>query len=397
MNRFIKGTIWGITGVAMLSLLPLQVGAAGMGIGEIPIAGISVTLDRYYTAANEKETETTTKLENEQRVIEKQTPVKEQVAENQQSAKEQKAAKEQKEKEEKEALQRASIDEAYDNSLGIADVDNHLNIRKGPGTSYSIVGHLPKDAGCYIYEIDKDGWAKISSGGVTGYVLTDYLIMGDEAKDYAQEVGYFAATVNTTTLNVRMEPTTDSKILTLIGDSASFEVVEDNTIDDEWIKIKVDDEEGFVNYEFVDIKYQLKKAVPSYDLETDGGSGGGVTSLRASIVAYAKQFLGCPYVWGGNSLAHGVDCSGFTKGIYANFGYYISRTSRTQAYDGVSINISSVRPGDLVFYSSGGTITHVAMYIGNGQIIHASSPRDGIMISNMYYQYPCRAVRIIND
>ena len=394
MNRFIKGTIWGITGAAMLSLLPLQVGAAGMGIGEIPIAGISVTLDRYYTAANEKETETTTKLENEQRVIEKQTPVKEQVAENQQSAKEQKAAKE---KEEKEALQRASIDEAYDNSLGIADVDNHLNIRKGPGTSYSIVGHLPKDAGCYIYEIDKDGWAKISSGGVTGYVLTDYLIMGDEAKDYAQEVGYFAATVNTTTLNVRMEPTTDSKILTLIGDSASFEVVEDNTIDDEWIKIKVDDEEGFVNYEFVDIKYQLKKAVPSYDLETDGGSGGGVTSLRASIVAYAKQFLGCPYVWGGNSLAHGVDCSGFTKGIYANFGYYISRTSRTQAYDGVSINISSVRPGDLVFYSSGGTITHVAMYIGNGQIIHASSPRDGIMISNMYYQYPCRAVRIIND
>ena len=95
----------------MLSLLPLQVGAAGMGIGEIPIAGISVTLDRYYTAANEKETETTTKLENEQRVIEKQTPVKEQVAENQQSAKEQKAAKEQKEKEEKEAkgIDRRSI------------------------------------------------------------------------------------------------------------------------------------------------------------------------------------------------------------------------------------------------------------------------------------------------
>ncbi len=393
MNRIRKGTVWGIAGAALLALLPLPVEAEGSGIGEMPIAGISVSLDRYYTAASEREAE----AKQEAKAVmeaEATTAKKEDTIKEKQDAKKE---KEKEEKEEKEALQRASIDEAYEDNLGIADVENHLNIRKGPGTSYSIVGHLPKDAGCYIYEIDKDGWAKISSGGVTGYVLTDYLIMGDEAKDYAQEVGYFAATVNTTTLNVRMKPTTDSKILTLIGDSASFEAVEDDTIDDEWIKIKVDDEEGFVNYEFVDIKYQLKKAVPSYDLEGDGSGSGGVTSLRASIVAYAKQFLGCPYVWGGNSLAHGVDCSGFTKGIYANFGYYISRTSRTQAYDGVSINLSSVRPGDLVFYSSGGTITHVAMYIGNGQIIHASSPRDGIMISNMYYQYPCRAVRIIND
>lgn len=348
MNRLTKCSLLGITGAALIAIAPIHVEAAGAG--EMAIAGISVSMDKYYSATNHQDGAT---------------------------------------------IQTLSLEKAYGDKLGIADVDNHLNIRNKPSTSGAVIGKLPKDAGCYIHEIDKNGWAKISSGGVKGYVSTDYLIMGDKAKEYAHEVGFYAATVNTTTLNVRMEPTTDSKILTQIGNSASFEVVEDDTIGEEWIKIKVDNEEGYVNAEFVDVDYQLKKAVSDSVLQVNSSTG--VTSLRANMVAYAKQFLGNPYVWGGNSLTNGVDCSGFTKGIYAKFGYYITRTSRSQAYDGVSINLSNVRPGDLVFYSTGGTITHVAMYIGNGQIIHASNPRDGIMISNMYYQYPCRAVRIIND
>lgn len=350
MNQIVKFSLICVAGAAFAVLAPAEAQAAGTPLGEIPIAGISVPMNRYYTATESHDTD---------------------------------------------VIQVLSLEEAYGANLGIADVDNHLNIRKGPGTNYETVGKLPKDAGCYIYEIDDDGWALISSGGVKGYVSSEFLITGDKAKEYALEIGFYAARVNTTTLNVRMEPTVDSKILTQIGDSSSFEVVEDDTIGEEWIKILVDNDEGYVNSEYVDVKYQLKKAVADSDLQVNSSTG--VTSLRASMVAFAKQFLGYPYVWGGNSLTNGVDCSGFVKAIYAQYGYSISRTSRTQAYDGVAIDIGSVRPGDLVFYSSGGTITHVAMYIGNGQIIHASNPRDDIMISNMYYQYPCRAVRIIND
>jgi len=193
-----------------------------------------------------------------------------------------------------------------------------------------------------------------------------------------------------------MEPTTDSKILTQIGNSASFEVVEDDTIGEEWIKILVSNTEGYVSAEYVTVDYQLKKAVSEYTLTVGGVNG--VSATRANMVAYAKQFLGNPYVWGGNSMTNGVDCSGFVKNIYSHFGITLrNRVSRYQATEGWAVSLNNLLPGDLVFYASGGTVTHVAMYIGNGQIIHASNPRDGIMISNMYYQYPYCARRYFNN
>lgn len=349
MNRLLKKMVLGIASMALIALLPLRTEAAG--VGEMAIAGISLSMDKYYTATNHPDYA---------------------------------------------VIQALSIEKAYGDNLGIADVINHLNIRKGPGTNNAIVGKLPKDAGCYIYEIDENGWARISSGGVKGYVLAEYLITGDEAKKYAEEVGFYAATVTTTTLNVRTEPNTESAILTQIGNTASFEVIADDTLSDEWIKIRVDNQEGYVSSEYVEVEYQLKKAVSEYTLTVSGVTG--VSSLRANMVAYAKQFLGNPYKWGGNSMTNGVDCSGFVKNIYANFGIYMqNRVSRYQATEGKSVSLNNLLPGDLVFYASGGTVTHVAMYIGNGQIIHASSPRDGIMISNMYYQYPYCARRLIND
>ena len=121
------------------------------------------------------------------------------------------------------------------------------------------------------------------------------------------------------------------------------------------------------------------------------------SSVRSSIVSYAKQFVGGKYVYGGTSLTNGVDCSGFTMRVYEKFGYNITRTSRSQAAAGKTISVSSVKPGDLVFYANGGTINHVAMYIGNGQIVHASNPKTGIKISNMNYRKPYKAARFIND
>lgn len=134
-----------------------------------------------------------------------------------------------------------------------------------------------------------------------------------------------------------------------------------------------------------------------------GGSGASLTGVsstvtsatRAAIVAYAKQFLGNPYVFGGTSLTNGTDCSGFVQGVYAHFGITTGRSSRDQAANGKNISVTAAQPGDLLFYSSGDYINHVAIYIGNGQIIHAASARTGIKISNYDYRTPCKAVTFL--
>ena len=114
------------------------------------------------------------------------------------------------------------------------------------------------------------------------------------------------------------------------------------------------------------------------------------------MVAYAKQFLGNPYVYGGTSLTDGADCSGFTMRIYEHFGIDIGRSSRDQAVKGREIPIESVQPGDLLFYASGDYINHVAMYVGGGQIIHASTKKTGITMCTAYYRTPYKAVTFLD-
>lgn len=126
------------------------------------------------------------------------------------------------------------------------------------------------------------------------------------------------------------------------------------------------------------------------------GSTAVVTATRNAIVAYAKQFLGNPYVYGGTSLTEGTDCSGFTQAVYAHFGITTGRSSRDQAAKGKEIAVSSAQPGDLLFYASGGYINHVAIYLGGGQIIHASTPTTGITIAPYDYRTPCKAVTFLD-
>lgn len=122
--------------------------------------------------------------------------------------------------------------------------------------------------------------------------------------------------------------------------------------------------------------------------------GSNEDDLREEIVSYAKQFVGNPYVYGGTSLTRGTDCSGFTMSVYRNFGVNLNRISRDQANNGKTISVKDVQKGDLLFYTSGGRINHVAMYIGGGKIVHASNPRTGICISNMNYRTPYKAVTL---
>lgn len=117
---------------------------------------------------------------------------------------------------------------------------------------------------------------------------------------------------------------------------------------------------------------------------------------RQSVVSYALQFVGNPYVAGGTSLTKGADCSGFVQSVFRDCGYSLPRSSREQATAGTQISIDEIQPGDLLFYSKGGSINHVALYIGNGQVVHASTAKTGIKISNYNYRTPCKAVRVLN-
>ena len=274
-------------------------------------------------------------------------------------------------------------------NLGIAQVDNHLNVRDKAGEDGELVGKMTKNAACEILSVEGD-WAHIKSGKVEGYVHTDYLLTGEEAKKRAQEVVYTVAKVNTQTLKVREEPNTDCPVITLVAQDERLEVVEQKP--DGWAKIMLDDEEAYVSTEYCVIEEELETAVTMKELEF----GNGISDLRISLCQYAKEFIGNPYVWGGTSLTNGADCSGFVQSVFKHFGVSLPRSSREQVNVGTKISLADAQPGDLIFYAKGGTINHVALYIGNGQVVHASSPKTGIRISNATYRTPAAVKRVLS-
>lgn len=316
--------------------------------------------------------------------------------------------------------------------LGIAHVDGALNVRKKASTDSKVVGKMSNGAACNVEKVTKDGWAKIKSGDVRGYVSLDYLVLDEEAEVMALEVGKKVATVETTTLNARFLPSTESGKYTLVPAGEELEVVRDNIskkyvdgfidkhfsdkkskklISDvdtdsmqeelpDWLCVSIDDEKVFVAREFVSVSYELDRAVSTKKIadsssESKNGSEESASG-RSAMVSYAMQFLGNPYVYGGTSLTNGTDCSGFTMRIYEHFGYGIPRTSSAQASYARTISSSEAQPGDLFFYGYNGSVSHVAMYIGGGQVIHASNERTGIKISNAFYRTPIKVGRVIN-
>lgn len=288
---------------------------------------------------------------------------------------------------EEQPQQVSSIVAGY-NVLGVANVSNYLNVRETPDLDGKVLGKLPMNAGCEILET-LDGWYKISSGSVEGYVSAEYILTGEEANERAAGCLATVAKVKADMLMVREEPNTDCTILTRVAYDEELEAVE---LLDGWVKVNIDNKFGYVSAEYVDVYQTLPKGVTIEELSY----GDGISNTAVDLIEYAKQFLGNPYVYGGTSLTNGTDCSGFTMRIFEHFGYGLSRTSREQANNGTRVSLSEIQPGDLLFYSHGGSIGHVAIYIGNGQIIHASTERTGIIIGNAFYTTPVCATRIIN-
>lgn len=276
--------------------------------------------------------------------------------------------------------------------LGVANVENYLNVRETPSEDGAVLGKLPMNAGCEITET-LDGWYKITSGELSGYVSSQYLLTGAEANERALSAMSLVAHVNADKLMVREQPNTDCDILTRVAENEELEVAEQL---DGWVKVNIDDVTGYVASEFVSVYKTLPKGVTLEQITEETAEEKGYSSTAVDVIEYAKQFLGNPYVWGGTSLTNGTDCSGFTMRIYEHFGYGLSRTSREQANNGTRVSLDEIQPGDLLFYNHGGSIGHVAIYIGNGQIIHASTERTGIIIGNAFYTTPACATRILN-
>lgn len=272
-------------------------------------------------------------------------------------------------------------------NLGIAQVEGNLNVRAAASEDAELVGKMPGNAGCEILGTEGD-WTQIQSGEVTGYVKSEFLLTGDDARNYAPQVMSTIATCTTTTLRVREEPSTDSEILALMPEGEEVEVLENQG---DWLKVSVDSEVGYVSADYVSVANELTKAMTMTEVQY----GQGISDVKVDLVSYACQFVGNPYVWGGTSLTHGADCSGFTLSIFAKYGIYLPHSSAAQANCGTRVDASSAQPGDLFFYGSGRSISHVAIYIGNGQIVHASSARTGIKISNAYYRSPICVVRLL--
>jgi len=283
----------------------------------------------------------------------------------------------------------------YDN-LVISKVDNYLNIRSSPETDSmeNVIGKFPSRAAGEILET-LDGWYKVRSGSITGYITADakYVATGQEAREMALETASLMAIVNTDKLNVRSEPTTESSIWTQISKENRYPVVKQL---DGWVQIELDagDDESSENKAFiatrennVEVRYALAEAIKFSPLEERVNQQ---ASRRSQVVNYALTFVGGRYVWGGTNPKTGADCSGFVQYVLRNSaGVSLPRTSREQARTGRSIKSGEMQPGDLIYYTNkSGVVNHVAMYIGNGQIVHAASRKSGIRISTWNYRTP---------
>ena len=202
-------------------------------------------------------------------------------------------------------------------------------------------------------------------------------------------------------INIREEQSTDSDVVGKIRKDAICEVV---SIEDEWCEIESGEIKGYISSEYLLTGEKANEKAEALmaegvELETaitlmEYRYGKGVTDIQMEICEFARQFVGNPYRWGGTSLTNGADCSGFTLSVYANYGVSLPHSSKAQANCGTRIDLSELQPGDLVFYG-GSNIHHVAMYIGNGQVVHAQSTNTGIVVSSMNYNTPTRAVRVL--
>lgn len=288
--------------------------------------------------------------------------------------------------------------------LVICVADNYVNVRSLPDEESEVLGKL-YHYGVGMYLEEENGWYRIESGSLTGYVSAEYCVTGDDAAAIAKQAGKRIATVETTTLFVRAEATTESSILSMVPEGEELIVLEETL---GWVKVDVEEGDGWISTDYSSVRTEFTEAESKEEEEArlkkeeeerrraraaanttsgkkiapkDYAIGEGSEMGRA-VVEYALQFVGNPYVYGGTSLTKGADCSGFVMKVYENFGVTLPHSSKEDRTQGYAVDgIENAQPGDLICYSG-----HVALYMGNNQIVHASSSKTGIIVSQVSYR-----------
>lgn len=300
-------------------------------------------------------------------------------------------------------------------NLAIAQVDHYVNVRSEPNTDSAILGKIYNGAVAQILETagEEKDWFHVISGSVEGYIKAEYFLYGDAAVEAVDQYVTRYATVIADRLNVRQEQSTVAKRIGYIDRGEKVKILEELG---DWLLVQyMEEKTGYVAAEYTtvseefiyaksieeeqaELAAQRELAARMAATEENMPENTTVTALtppsttytsneelRRSIVDYAMQYLGYPYVHGGKSLAGGTDCSGFTCYIYAEFGYSISRTPSGQYTSaGRSIDYSEIQPGDIICYGNS-KCTHVAMYIGDGQVIHEANSRKGVVVYEADY------------
>ena len=286
--------------------------------------------------------------------------------------------------------------------LVVAQVNDYINVRADADTESEVIGKLYNKSVAKVLGRTGNGWVRIRSGGVTGYIREEYVATGTAAQELADAVSVKQAVVTTQTLRVRAAAMADSDVITLIGEGETLEILEE---ENGWYKIRTEDGDGYISADFADVEeiypeavsreqeeaeeaarkaeQEAKEAAQTKKTGSKGSSSGSSGSSAGQAVAiYALQFVGNPYVWGGSSLTNGTDCSGFTMAVYANFGISLPHYTGAQQSCGTAVaSLAEAQPGDLILYSG-----HVAIYLGNNQIVHASNPRSGITTGTATYR-----------
>jgi len=260
-------------------------------------------------------------------------------------------------------------------NLGVGTVTaDALRLRAEPASDASILATAEKDDIVVVLEEIDDTWFRVDYKTIEGYMSRSFVELAVTAD---VDLGYGRVMTNGATLNVRSGPGTDYEQVTTLY---SGQVVSLTGMDNGWFKIAYKDSEGYVSSDYI---------LPCLDTDGSRGDGDIVSPMGQQIVEYAMQYLGCPYVWGGNG-PNCFDCSGLTKYVYGHFGYTLNRTASAQLSNGMSVTRGELQPGDLVFFDNGRVstpVSHVGIYIGNGQFIHASTNTYCVEISNLSGHY----------
>ncbi|MCR5415683.1 MAG: C40 family peptidase [Pseudobutyrivibrio sp.] len=305
-------------------------------------------------------------------------------------------------------------------NIAIAQVDNYVYIRETASADSEYVGKLYNNSAATVsdtVETDDGTWLLITSGDVTGYVKQEYVVQNDE--ELAKQVSRRLATVNTTTLYVREEASTDSSVIDLLPVGDDLTVIDESMADSGWVKVTCNAGEGYVSTEYVTLstdytvaesksaeiarlaKEEEEKKAAQEAAEKASQAAAAVSAKSSSsssssssksysapsgsngsaVVNYGAQFVGNPYVYGGSSLTNGTDCSGFVMSVYSAFGINLPHSSSALRSVGSAVSYDDMQPGDIVCYSG-----HVGIYAGNGQLLHASTYKTGITYSNVNYK-----------